>query len=197
MKDFFWLSSVLFQVLDGFLICLKDTGLGAGLNCHVAKCHTVADAQSLCTLTGKLHHLVVASVCADLADDGEDQVSRINALRQFSYKIEFYAFRYEYPGSSRYHAVQEIGTADTGAECAECSVRAGMAVSAEDQLARADIVLDHHLMAYTFSFPEVNVVLSCKITHLFLGCCCFRAVGRHVVVNDKNQLFRIRDVRMV
>ena len=72
-----------------------------------------------------------------------------------------------------------------------------MAVSAKDQLARADIVLDHHLMAYTFSFPEVNVVLSCKITHLFLGCCCFRAVGRHVVVNDENELFRIRNVRVV
>ena len=72
-----------------------------------------------------------------------------------------------------------------------------MAVSAKDQFARADIVLDHHLMAYTFSLPEINVVLSCKITHFFLGRRCFRAVGRYVVVNDKNQLFRIRDVRMV
>ena len=89
VEDFFWLSSVLFQVFHGFLICLKDTGLGAGFDCHITKCHTVTDAQRFCTLTGKLHHLVVASVCADLADDGEDQVSRINALRQFSYKIEF------------------------------------------------------------------------------------------------------------
>ena len=72
-----------------------------------------------------------------------------------------------------------------------------MAVSAEDQLARADVILDHHLMAYTFSLPEINAILSCKITHFFLGCRCFRAVGRHVVVNDENELFRIRNVRAV
>ena len=72
-----------------------------------------------------------------------------------------------------------------------------MAVSAEDQLARADVVLDHHLMAYTFSFPEINVVLSCEITHLFLRCRCFRAVGRYVVVYNENQFFRVRNMRVI
>ena len=72
-----------------------------------------------------------------------------------------------------------------------------MAVSTKDQFTRADIIFHHDLVADTFSLPEINAILSCKITHLFLGCCCFRAVGRNVVVDDENELFRIRNVRVV
>ena len=71
-----------------------------------------------------------------------------------------------------------------------------MAVSTEDQLSRTDIILDHDLVADTLSFPEINIIFSCKISHLFLGCRCFRAVRRYVMVYDKYQLLCICNMRI-
>ena len=71
-----------------------------------------------------------------------------------------------------------------------------MAVCTKDQFTRTDIILDHNLMADTFSFPEINVMFFCKISHLLLGCCCFRTVRRYVVVNDKNKFFCICNMRI-
>ena len=56
------------------------------------------------------------------------------------------------------------------------SVCAGMAVCTKDQFTRTDIILDHNLMADTLSFPEVNPVLFCKISHFLLRCRCLRTV---------------------
>ena len=72
-----------------------------------------------------------------------------------------------------------------------------MAVCAKDQFTRANIILDHNLVADTLAFPEINVVFFCKVSHLLLGCCCLRAVRRYVVVNDENEFLCICNVRMV
>ena len=72
-----------------------------------------------------------------------------------------------------------------------------MAVCAEDQFTRADIILDHNLMAHTFAFPEINIVFFCEISHFLLGCCCFRAVRRYIMIHDKHKLACICNVRIL
>ena len=42
-----------------------------------------------CALTGKLHCLIVAAVCPDLADNGKDQISCVNALRKLPCQVKF------------------------------------------------------------------------------------------------------------
>ena len=185
-----------FQVFDGFLVRLEDTGLGTCLDSHVAEDHTLADAQCLSALACELHNLVVAAVCADGADDGQDQVSRVNAFRQLSDEVEFYSLRNENPGFSCHHAVEKVGTANAGTEGAESAVRAGVAVSTEDQLARTYIMFHHDLVADAFSLPEINVVFLREVAHLLLGCRCLRAVGRNIVVYNEYHLLCVRDVRM-
>ena len=176
VKYSFRLTSMLFQVFHCFFICLEDTCLGSGFYCHVAKCDTITDAQCLCTFSCELHHLIVTSVRTNLTDNCQDQVSCINTFRKFSDQIEFHGFRNKYPGLSCHHSIKEVCTSDTCTERSECSVRTSMAVSSEDQFSRTDIVLHHNLMADTLSFPEVNPVLFCKISHFLLRCRCLRTV---------------------
>ena len=71
-----------------------------------------------------------------------------------------------------------------------------MAVCTKDQFTRTDIILDHNLMADTFSFPEINIMFFCKISHLLLRCCCFRAVRWYIMIHDKHQLACICNVRI-
>ena len=71
-----------------------------------------------------------------------------------------------------------------------------MAVCSEDQLTRADIMLHHDLVAYTLALPEINVVLSCEVAHLLLGCSSLRAVRRNIVIHDKDHLLRICNMWM-
>ena len=71
-----------------------------------------------------------------------------------------------------------------------------MAVCTKDQFARTHIIFDHDLMTYAFTFPEINVVCFCKISHFFLRRCCFRAVRRYVMVHDKYKFLCICNVRI-
>ena len=72
-----------------------------------------------------------------------------------------------------------------------------MTVRTKNQLTRTNIVFDHNLMADTLAFPEINTVFLCKISHLFLRCRRFRAIRRHIVVNNKNKLLCICNVRIL
>ena len=196
MENGFWLTSMLFQIIHGFLISFKDTGLCTGFYCHVAKCHTVTDTQCLCTFSGKFHYLIVTSVCTNFADDRKDQVTCGHTFLKFPCQVEFYGFRNKYPGSTCYHSVKEICASHTGTKCTECTVGTCMTVCAKDQLARTHIIFNHDLMTYTFAFPEINVVCFCKISHFFLRRCCFRAVRRYVMVHDKYKFLCICNVRI-
>ena len=72
-----------------------------------------------------------------------------------------------------------------------------MAVSTEDQLAGAYMILHHDLMADTLSLIEGNAVFFGKITHFFLGSSSLWAVRRNVVIHDPDQLAHIGNVWML
>ena len=148
-------------------------------------------------VTGKLHDLVVGPVGPDVADDGQDQVSGIDALPELSVQVEADGLGDHDPGFARDHGIEEIRAAYTGSESAQGSVGGGMGIRAEDQLAGAYIVFHHDLVADALALIELYIVLPGKVPHLPVGCRRLCGIGRHVVVHDKDHLFGIRDPGML
>ena len=181
-------SSVLFQIVDGEVVHLAETGLRSRFHAEVAETHAVGHAEGVESFSAELHRLVVGAVGADAADDGQDQVSGGDAFRQFSGQVEAERLRDKDPGGACHHGVEVICAADARAECAQGAVGAGVAVRAEDQLARGDVLLHHHLMAHALTLIEGDAVLLREIAHLLLGRCRLHGITGNVVVHDPHKL---------
>ena len=82
-----------------------------------------------------LEHVPGAAGDADLADDGEDQVLRGDARRQLAGDVDRERLRPALQQALRREHMADFGRADAEGEGAECAMRAGVAVAADDRLA--------------------------------------------------------------
>ena len=105
-------------------------------------------------------------------------------------------FRYHDPASAGYHAIQKVGASNTGTKRTQCTIRTGMRVSAENQLAGFDIVFKHDLMADTAALIHFDIILACKFPHLFMYSCRLRVFSRDIMVDDKDNLSGVGDMRV-
>ena len=81
-------SSVRFNIGGYLFVRLNDTGLCARFNREIAQNKTVVDREGVRAVARKFHALVVCAVCADIADDRQDQVAGINALAQLAMQVK-------------------------------------------------------------------------------------------------------------
>ncbi len=174
MSIFITLENVLgfpamfFQIRQRSLIDLHQRCLCTCLHTEIADRNPVAHIQCLQPFSAKLHRHIVCAVCADHANDRQDEIPRIDTILQFSCQMKFQCFRYQQPRFACHHRIEIICTAHTRSKCTNCPIRTGMAVRAKDQLSARDMILHHHLMAHTCAFIEFDAMFLCKITHLLM-----------------------------
>ena len=190
------LSAVGFAVFHDFLVRLYNAGFGSGFHRQVAQNNALVNGKVMGAVSGKLHDLIVGAVGSDVSDDGENQISGVHALPKGAVEIKADGFRNHDPGGAGGHGVEKVRTADAGTEGAQRPVSGGVGIRAENQLARADIVLHHDLMADTLAFVQLDAVIFGKITHFLVGLGSFRILCRDVMIHDEDHLIFIGDPRM-
>ena len=161
-------AAVLLEIGEGYVVDFHERCFGARLHAEVADGDAVAHGKVFHAVADKFHSVIVGAVGSDHADDGQDQVSRGDAVSELTGEIEAQRLGDHDPGAARHHTVEVVCAADAGSEGAQSAVSAGVAVSAEDELARNHMLLAHDLVTYAFSFVEGYAVISGKIAHLLL-----------------------------
>ena len=151
---------------------------------------------------GIFQRIAGAAGRADLADDGENDVLRRNARRQFAVDHRAHVLRFLLDQRLRRQHVLDFRGANAVGERAECAMRCRMAVAAHDRRAGqgeallwTDDVDDALALIELVEIfdPEILGVL-CQRSDLFgafrigIGLCAVG--GRHIVVDDGECLFR-------
>ena len=109
----------------------------AGLDNHVAQGHAVFHGHGFHRIAGELHGAVTGAIHADVADDAQDDVLGHDVRRQLAVDDEAHGFGNAHPDFAGAEDERGIGVADAGGELAECAGGAGVAIGAEQHLARA------------------------------------------------------------
>ena len=191
------LSAVRFQVVDCLRIHLAETGLCPRLNAEIAERNAVSNAERSESLAAELHGLIIRAVCADLADDGENQIPRVNTRAQLAAKLKAQGLRHQNPALPRDHRIEIVGAADTGSERAERAVGTGVGVRAEDKLSRGHIFFQHNLMTDALALIEGNAVCARKIAHLLMRGRCLHRVRRDIVIDNPDQFILVSNARVL
>src|SRR5699024_1744446 len=154
----------------------------------IAENDTLVDGKIMGAVPGKLHDLIVGAVGSDIANDSEDQISGIDAFPQGAVQVKTDRFRNHHPGSTGGHGVEKICTTDAGTESAQRPIGGSVRVCTEDQLARADIVFHHDLMADALSLIQLNAMVVGEIPHFLMRLGSFWILRRYVMIHDKDNL---------
>ena len=120
------LLGMFLHILDGLLVDREDTVLSARLDRHVADRETVIHAELCDTRAGELDGLVTRAIHADLADQVQDDILTGHPLLLLADEVDLDGRRHLEPELASRHRRRHIGGADTGRECAERTVGAGM-----------------------------------------------------------------------
>ncbi len=81
------------EVLEGRVVRADEAGPCPGLDRHVADRHACFHVQGPNRLAPVFDHVAGSAIHTDLADDGEDQILRGNAVRQASGDVDGKRFR--------------------------------------------------------------------------------------------------------
>ena len=189
--------AVLCHECQRLVVYLEDTVLGTSFDCHVGHGQTVAHRQGSNTLAGKLHGAVQCAVYADLADDVQDDVLTGDVRVQLALEDKLDSRRHLEPCLADCHAAGHVGRADTGRECAQCAVGAGVGVCADDYVTRNDQsffrqqgVLDAHLS----HIVEVgDLLFAAEITAHLALCGSLDVLVGGEVIHDHGHLFFVKD----
>ena len=98
-------AAVLLEIGEGDIIDFHERCFGTRLHAEVADGNAVAHSQVLHAVADKFHSVIVGAVGSDHADDGQDQVSRGDAVSELSGEIKAQRLGSHDPGASCNHAV--------------------------------------------------------------------------------------------
>ena len=124
------------QIVIGFVIRRNQPGAGTALNRHVADGHPPFHRQSADRLTRIFNHIAGAARGTDFADDGQHNVLRGNAVRQFAVHGHAHIFGLGLNQCLGGQHMLHFRGADAVRQRAKCAMRRGMAVTANNGGAR-------------------------------------------------------------
>jgi len=125
----------------GHVVHGDDAALTARLDGHVADGHSARHVERGDGVAGELHGLIERAVHADHPDDVEDDVFGTHTGLERAGDVELEALGHLEPGATGGHAHCRVGGAHAGGKRAQRAVGAGVAVGADDHVARA-----HHAL---------------------------------------------------
>ena len=177
------------QICLGDFIHREDAVLGTGLDGHIADAEAVLHRQGLHTVTDEFQALVQRTGNADLTDQMQNDVLACDRLVQLTLEFDLDGGGDLEPGHALCHTGGHIRGADAGGERAHRAVGAGVAVRADDAVARGHDALfgqERVLNAHLADVVEVeDVVLVCELAALLgLGRALDVLVGDKVVEHD-------------
>ena len=180
------------HVFDRLLVDGEDAIFRTGLNSHVRNAEAVVHGKRRNAFALEFHALVQGAVDANHADDVQNHVFARNPRVQLAREIEFNGGRHAEPGLARGDAGCAVGGTHARRERAQRAIGAGVAVGANDHVARSDDALlrkQRVLNAHAAHIEEVhNVVLACEIAALFALLGALDVFVRGEVVHNKGDL---------
>ena len=153
-------------------------------------------------LAGIFQRIAGAAGGADLADDGEDDVLRGDAGRQFAVDHRAHVLRFLLDQRLRRQHVLDLGGADAVGERAEGAMRRGMAVAAHDRGAgQREALLGPDDVDDALALVELVEILDAEILGVLrqrrdllgafrIGIGLAAVGGRHVVIDHGQRLVR-------
>ena len=127
----------LVQVGAGHVIHGNEARLATGLDGHVRDGKALVHGHILDGAAREFHGLVQGAVHADHADDMQDDVFAGHARGQLAVNDELDGLGHLEPGLARGHTHAGVGGAHARGERAQRAIGAGVAVGADDEVARA------------------------------------------------------------
>ncbi|OQB35117.1 MAG: hypothetical protein BWY06_03250 [Candidatus Latescibacteria bacterium ADurb.Bin168] len=119
----------------------NDARFRPRLDRHVGDGHSGFHAQVGKRAAVVFHRHVTRAIHPDAADDFENDVLRIHALRRRAVQCELHGFRHAKPELPRIQRSCEIGAADSGGKRPECTVRAGVRITPYDDFPGQNVSL--------------------------------------------------------
>ncbi len=157
------------QVGTRHVVHLDEAGLTARLDGHVGHGHALFDAHIPNGAARELHRAVQRAVHADHADDVQDDVLARDAGSQLSLDLEQDGFGHLEPCAPGGVAHAGVGGAHARGERAQRAIGAGVAVRADDEVARAhDALLGQKRVFHAHAAHLVvvgNALLAREIAH--------------------------------
>src|SRR5579884_1104492 len=142
------------EIGEGGFVGRDHAGAGAAFDGHVANGHAAVHGKFADGLAAVFRHVAGAAANSDLADDGEDDVFRGDALRPLAVNEDVQRLRLRLQEALGGENVLDFAGAYAEGERAERAMRGGVAVAADDGLAglrnaelRADDVHDALILA--------------------------------------------------
>src|SRR6185312_2510553 len=135
-----------FEVVERRFIRSDHAGTGTGFDAHVADGHAAFHRKRANGGAGVLDDVARSAICADAADDVEDDIFRGHAVRQLALDADAKCFWLVLRQRLRRHYVFHFACTDAEGKSAKRSVRGGMRVAADDGhpwLGRAKFGADH------------------------------------------------------
>ena len=177
------------------VVDLDEAGLAAGFDGHVRDAHALVHAHGADGAAGELHGLVERAVHADHPDDVQDDVLAGDAGGQLALDLEQQRLGHLEPRTPRGVAHAGVGGAHARGERAQRAVGAGVAVRADDEVARAhDALLGQQrvLDAHAAHLVVVgNALLACEVAHDLGLLGALDVLVGHVVVGHERDLLRV------
>ena len=194
------------DVVEGLLVGRDQSGSRAALDRHVADGHAPFHRQRADCIAGIFDDVAGAAGCADLADDGKDDVLGGNAFRQRAVDAQQHVLGLLLDQRLGGEHMLDLAGADAVRERAERAVGRGVAVAADDGCAgQREALLGPDHVDDTLALVALMVILDAEIAGV-LGERLdlyrrFRIVdalgaigGRHVVIDHGKRLFRCADL---
>ena len=193
--------AVLCHECQCLIVNLEDTVLGTSFDCHVGHGQTVAHGQRSHALASEFHRAVQSTVYADLANDVQDHVLAGDVWVQLALENKLDSRRHLEPSLADRHAACHIGRADTGRECTQCTVCAGVRVCTDNNVTgndqsffRKQGMFDTHL---TNVIEVGNLLFAAEIAAHFTLCGSLDVLVRGKVIHDHGHLVLIENVVLV
>ena len=190
------LRAVFLQVVQTELIDREDAVLRARLNRHVRNREAVVHRKVLDAAADELERLIARAIDADEANQVKDQVLARNPLLRLARNDDLDRARHLEPRFARAHAGGHVRRADARRERADRTVRASVAVRADNAVARRDepLLREKRMLdaAVVANFEVVlDLLLFRELTHA-------RALGRGLDVLVRREMVgHERNLRLV
>jgi hypothetical protein len=155
------------EICQRDLVHRENSILGTGFDGHVAHGEPIVDSQRGNPNSGELHGFVEGTVDTDHTDDMEDQILAGDPRGELSGQVETQCRGNLEPGFPGSHRSCHIGTADTGGECSQCTIRTGMAVRTNDKIPGIDQSLLGEQRMLDTHLADLEIVLYLHIGREF------------------------------